>query len=111
MVGHGGSSAGSYLADPTSPIPSHCATVILFKKCPTASIVTSTLRVTSWKDNELCFMVYPCLCLSDRNAWIITKYVPFWSLFHGSHFPVFVLGSPDYSELRFMLLFCACFVD
>ena len=23
MVGHGGSSAGSYLADPTSPIPSH----------------------------------------------------------------------------------------
>ena len=25
MVGHGGSSAGSYLADPTSPIPSHCA--------------------------------------------------------------------------------------
>ena len=35
MVGHGGSSAGSYLADPTSPIPSHCASII----------VTSTLRV------------------------------------------------------------------
>ena len=35
MVGHGGSSAGSYLADPTSPIPSHCASVV----------VTSTLRV------------------------------------------------------------------
>ena len=35
MVGHGGSSAGSYLADPTSPIPSHCASVI----------ATSTLRV------------------------------------------------------------------
>ena len=35
MVGHGGSSAGSYLADPTSPIPSHCASVVL----------TSTLRV------------------------------------------------------------------
>ena len=34
MVGHGGSSAGSYLADPTSPIPSHCA----------SSVVTSTLR-------------------------------------------------------------------
>ena len=46
MVGHGGSSAGSYLADPTSPIPSHCAVIILFKKCPSASIVvTSTLRV------------------------------------------------------------------
>ena len=30
----GGSSAGSYLADPTSPIPSHCASIV----------VTSTLR-------------------------------------------------------------------
>ena len=35
MVGHGGSSAGSYLAYPTSPIPSHCASIV----------VTSTLRV------------------------------------------------------------------
>ena len=29
--GHGGSSAGSYPADPTSPIPSHCAVIILFQ--------------------------------------------------------------------------------
>ena len=35
MVGHGGSSAGSYLTDPTSPIPSHCASIV----------ATSTLRV------------------------------------------------------------------
>ena len=35
MVGLGGSSAGSYLADPTSPIPSHCASIV----------VTGTLRV------------------------------------------------------------------
>ena len=35
MVGHGGSSAGLYLADPTSPIPSHCASIV----------TTSTLRV------------------------------------------------------------------
>ena len=35
MVGHWGSSAGSYLANPTSPIPSHCASIV----------VTSTLRV------------------------------------------------------------------
>ena len=34
MVGHGGSSAGSYLADPTSPIPSQCASIV----------VTSTLK-------------------------------------------------------------------
>ena len=31
MLRHGGSSAGSYLADPTSPIPSHCAVIILFQ--------------------------------------------------------------------------------
>ena len=35
MVGHEGSSAGSYLADPTSPIPSHCASIV----------ATSTVRV------------------------------------------------------------------
>ena len=29
MVGHGGSSAGSYLADPTSPIPSQCASIVV----------------------------------------------------------------------------------
>ena len=37
MVGYGGSSAGSYLANPTSPIPSHCASIV----------ATSTLRVNS----------------------------------------------------------------
>ena len=35
MVEHGGSSAGSYFADPTSPIPSHSASIV----------ATSTLRV------------------------------------------------------------------
>ena len=48
MVGNGGSSAGSYLANPTSPIPSHCAVSILFQRCPSTSIVvTSTLRANS----------------------------------------------------------------
>ena len=37
MVGHGGSSAGSYLADPTSPLPSHCALIV----------TTSTVRVNT----------------------------------------------------------------
>ena len=37
MVGHVGSSVGSYLADPTSPIPSHCASIV----------TTSTVRVKS----------------------------------------------------------------
>ena len=35
MVGHRGSSAGLYLADPTCPIPSHCASIVM----------TSTVRV------------------------------------------------------------------
>ena len=34
MAGHGESSASSYLADPTSPIPSHCAVITLFKNVP-----------------------------------------------------------------------------
>ena len=37
MVGHRGSSAGSYLADPTSLIPSHYASIV----------ATSTVRVKS----------------------------------------------------------------
>ena len=37
MVEHGGSSAGSYLTDPTSPIPSHCASIV----------ATSTVSVTN----------------------------------------------------------------
>ena len=48
MVGHGGSSAGSYLADPTSPIPSHCASIV----------ATSTLRL-----NNVSIMYAPTLFL------------------------------------------------
>ena len=45
MLGHGGSSAGSYLADPTSPIPSHCAVTILFQSVAVHQFaVTGTLR-------------------------------------------------------------------
>ena len=47
MVGHRGSSAGSYLADPTSPIPSHCAVIILFKEYSASIVGTSILRVLS----------------------------------------------------------------
>ena len=42
MVGHGGSSASSFLADPTSSIPSNCAVIALFLKCPSASIVVTS---------------------------------------------------------------------
>ena len=42
MVRHGGRSAGSYLADHTSPIPSHCASVV----------ATSSLRVNLSTDAD-----------------------------------------------------------
>ena len=53
MVGHGGSSAGSYLADPTSPIPSHCASIV----------VTSTLRVNMMWLHALFFLQFTCCSL------------------------------------------------
>ena len=40
MLGHGESSAGSHLVDPTSPIPSHGASIV----------ATSTLRVNPHRD-------------------------------------------------------------
>ena len=60
MVGHGGSSAGSYLADPTSPIPSHCASIV----------VTSTLRVKcvpEWFVHcVLLCVIFVCLSLKGK---------------------------------------------
>ena len=49
MVRHGESSAGSYLADPTSFIPSHCASIV----------ATSTLRVNiNSYTKGICFRLY-----------------------------------------------------
>ena len=51
MGGHGGSSAGSYLADPTSPIPSHCVSIV----------TTSTLRVNHayfGQSNFICWYLF-----------------------------------------------------
>ena len=53
MVGHGGSSTGSYLANPTSPIPSHCASIV----------VTSTLRV----NKLLAFVAKQSYLVSIKN--------------------------------------------
>ena len=66
MVGHGGSSAGSYLADPTSPIPSHCASIV----------ATSTVRVNL----EHCFMggygTWGCCMPFEEIAWsVFLRYV------------------------------------
>ena len=55
MVGHGGSSADSYLADPKSPIPSHCASIV----------VTSTLRVNPKLIFYSFWAAYLDICLDD----------------------------------------------
>ena len=59
MVGHGGSSAGSYLADPTSPILSHCASIV----------ATSTVRVK--------FMVFFTIIHQSKldTVAVYTKYI------------------------------------
>ena len=67
MVGHGGSSAGSYLADPTSRIPSHCASIV----------VTSTVRVnpedTSLWAMEVHFLVHTLRMLLCKGTLLLTQ--------------------------------------
>ena len=67
MVGYGGSSASSYLADPTSPIPSHCASIV----------VTSTVR---GKSDNILLSVQQGVGLGIRlhrwsgtNIWLTSK--------------------------------------
>ena len=66
MVGHGGSSAGWYLADPTSPIPSHCASVV----------ATSTLRVNypnHMITAMICIPVISCYVAGQSDEYHSTK--------------------------------------
>ena len=62
MVGHEGSSAGSYLTDPTPPIPSHCASIVVtstlrvncvFPIFPTKVETRSTVRIRSYQRVEV----------------------------------------------------------
>ena len=71
MVGHGGSSAGSYLTDPTSPIPSHCASIV----------ATSTVRV------DLCVVIgekSPPIQMCP--AWYVLHSFAVGKLYHHSMF-------------------------
>ena len=74
MVGHGGSSAGSYLAEPTSPIPSHCASIV----------ATSTVRVkvTNMKRQMFNLDIWSgqsgtklCKVVCDMQKWSIVLQV------------------------------------
>ena len=72
MVGHGGSSAGSYLADPTSPIPSHCASIV----------ATSTLRVNQINltsiDAQSCGKIGQTTTSYAINYFLFISYSSHW---------------------------------
>ena len=52
MVGHGGSSASSYLADPTSPIPFHYVSIV----------TTSTARANQVHFSNYLFSILGIFC-------------------------------------------------
>ena len=84
MVGHGGSSAGSYLADPTSPIPSHCGCLqydTLFSVCSSeaATKKNAIFKSTNIKIQLIsCFHFavtwYRALCHMTICTWILAKW-------------------------------------
>ena len=82
MVGHGGSSARSYLADPTSPIPSHCASIV----------VTSTLRVN--KIYQLHYTLHSInslplqLWVGTVHEWLNGSYSRKYVIWHLNRFTV-----------------------
>ena len=69
MVGHGGSSAGSYLADPTSPIPSHCASIVATS---TVRIKFDLLSLVLWVDIRFHFDTGFTVCF-EWPWWLIFK--------------------------------------
>ena len=73
MVGHGGSSAGSYLADPTSPIPSHCASIVVtstvrVKAGTIQQGVTSKVREVSLYFHNTAYSINIPLCMPEEKA-------------------------------------------
>ena len=68
MLGHGGSSAGSHLADPTFPIPSHCAVIILFQSVPVHQLSRLALKELNFlSQRNSRGMENPCDALKFRT--------------------------------------------
>ena len=78
MVGHGESSAGSYLADPTSPIPSHCASIVT-----TSSVrvkVAPWIILHFWSQRKLysllrqiIMLILLMIIVADSSCWHISQ--------------------------------------
>ena len=82
MVGHGGSSAGSYLADPTSPIPSHCASIctLRVKKPPFFCALSDVIRRSTAHKTMALSTVRDC----QRNLPVGYSPVPFARVLHAA---------------------------
>ena len=79
MVGHGGSSAGSYLADPTSPIPSHCASIVVTSTLRVSHITSGLMKKWQWmlplrKWHIMWTFYYYWICLFSRSLIQITPF-------------------------------------
>ena len=69
MVGNGGSSAGSYLADLASPIPSHCASIVATSTLRVIYLPSSTAPNVSNNDAKM----HTCLSVSTFAPYDVPK--------------------------------------
>ena len=115
MVGHRGCSAGSYLADPASPIPSHCASIV----------VTSTLRVMRFFFCTLSFKYIRQNTRTENMRVIVAQviltcclfWLPLWPHFCGNAFQIVPtqaaneeLEKSDFLLADTFLIVCMCCV-
>ena len=76
MVGHGESSAGSYLADPTSPIPSHCASVVMTSTLRVNILLSQSMSVSVWNTSaapmeRVCLTMYSVTLLMTAEMVVM----------------------------------------
>ena len=84
MVGHGGSSAGSYLADPTSPIPSHCVSVEVTSTLTVNVYVAGrVLQHVQYSQASCQIIIHHCRALSDMVTFCVYQ----WLESHPWHAP------------------------
>ena len=105
MVGHGGSSAGSYLADPTSPIPSHCASIVLYLCLLQANSKFISLTFIKCCENESAQFIVVCFTLAwDSSAIYQPQKNVFKFLFSVSYISLSNCYTSADTALRFALL-------
>ena len=101
MVGYGGSSAGSYLADPTSPIPSHCASVVLTSTLRVNKLLTRVLSKAHTSTTLISFAL-------DHNVLILNGSSIYTKITEGN-LSVFVyrLFHEDFSQFSYICVYYA----